>query len=471
VRAFFLLLIPSLLAAQTFPISIHSSGRYLVDHDGKPFLMVQESAWSLGESATVDTAQRYLADRQDKGISTILVMLPVKQMANYPLNAVGQTIWSGTPYNSPNTSYFAHADSILTEALNRKFFVWIAAMYLGYDTSQGFKDQINARSAAEMKTYGQWLGNRYKSYPNLGWMVGGDIAPETYQTKIDSFISGLRSTDTNYFRLFTTHNNGGTFSTTGDTNVFATSHGWRNRSWLNFNGLYDYATAVYVDISTGYDMTPVRPVHLFDGMYEQASVNYSGGTTDMLVVRKQLYWPVLRGGVGIHHGNDPLWGFGFNFRATPGGPTNGGDWYSQLNSPGSVFMSYAAKLWRSRYWWKLVPNRDSTVMTAGSLTGDNYATTAVASDSSSIISYIPTQRSVTINPAKLSGDSLHLYWFDPQTASVTDAGMYSKASRSYTPPTAQDWVMVMDSKNFRNVFTLPGEGEPRTFRQAILTRR
>jgi len=101
-------------------------------------------------------------------------------------------------------------------------------------------------------------------------------------------------------------------------------------------------------------------------------------------------------------------------------------------------------------------------MTAGYGTnGDGtYVTTAFASDSSSIIAWMPTARSVTINATRLSGDSVHVFWFNPGNGIVTNMGMLEKTTRAYSPPGPGDWVMVIDSKKFEGIFDIPGGNPP-----------
>jgi hypothetical protein len=116
-------------------------------------------------------------------------------------------------------------------------------------------------------------------------------------------------------------------------------------------------------------------------------------------------------------------------------------------------MFYLSNLFRSRPWHKLTPAL-SGVITGGAGSGTTLAVAGYASDSSSIMAYLPSQRSITINPARLRGDSIHVYWYNPSDGAVTDAGMFSKVSRSYNQPSSGDWVMVMDGKGFH--FNPPG---------------
>jgi hypothetical protein len=91
--------------------------------------------------------------------------------------------------------------------------------------------------------------------------------------------------------------------------------------------------------------------------------------------------------------------------------------------------------------------------------GGDYVTTAYASDGSSVIAYLPTTRSVTIDPSVLAGDSIRVFWFNPGNGVVTDEGAFSKASRAYSPPAPGDWVLVVDGNDHDGEFDVPG-GDP-----------
>jgi hypothetical protein len=435
----------------TFPLTVGGSGRYLVDGNGRPFFLVMENAWSMLEGPSTNDATTYFADRRARGNNALITMLPTKDMVNYPFNATGSTMWTGTPYLTPNPAYFAHAESVLTIAQSYGFYVLIAVGYIGYDTAQGFQAEMDARTPSEMKVFGQWMGNRFKDHQNIGWVLGGDHTPVGYQEKLDSIVSGIRSADTIHFRLFTTHNEFGTF---------AMEYGWNTRPWLNFNSLYSFSTTLWSQASQGWDNSPTRPIMLYDSNFEQwPTVNYIGGTQDPLVLKKQWYWMVLRGACGTFLGNDPLFGMGHAFYPCPTCGTNGGNWQAQLTSMGTTLHDYSTRLFRSRHWYTLVPDRDSSVMTEGSLSGTLFGATACASDSSSIIAFLPTARTVIVNPARLKGDSIRVWWYNPSNGIVTDMGMFSKVIRSYNQPSSGDWVMVIDGKGFN--FNQPGNLAPR----------
>jgi uncharacterized protein DUF4038 len=69
---------PSAQAAPTgaaFPLSVSSNGRYLVDHNGAPFLMVGDSPQSAIGNLSESEADRYFADREAHGFNAVWINL------------------------------------------------------------------------------------------------------------------------------------------------------------------------------------------------------------------------------------------------------------------------------------------------------------------------------------------------------------------------------------------------------------
>ena len=80
---------------------------------------------------------------------------------------------------------------------------------------------------------------------------------------------------------------------------------------------------------------------------------------------------------------------------------------------------------------------------------DQRPAVAYASDSSSIIAYLPTSRTVTLHASMLAGPTVSVAWFDPASGRSVDAGTFpASGEQSFTPPSSGDWVLVMDSWRF-----------------------
>lgn len=427
-----------LFASTALGQTMQSSGRYFVDSTGNKTLMIGDAAWVMAAQLSYASANMYMADRASRGFNLVIMELVDHNIAdNAPNNANGDPLWNGTAFQSTlNSTYLSHVDSLFTRAGELGITILMTPVYLGFDCgSDGWCAEVSGASVAQCKTYGTYIGDHFKNTPNLMWFVGGDydVAANTdIQTRIDSIAQGIRQADVNYSgRLMTYH--GARASIASDT--------WAGRPWFNLNDLYasivsTFSANLYNEASDAYDGSSY-PFFVIESVYEnEHSINAAQ-------FRAQAYWCMLRGGTGFVMGNCPMYGFDADKISCDASAT----WQGSLNSQGSQDMTRVRNLFLSRNWYNLVPDRTSSVMTSGEGSGGTFATTAYASDSSSIIAYIPTQRSVTIDPSTLKDDSIHVWWYDPSNGNTTDAGLMSRVSRSYTQQSSADWVLVIDSKS------------------------
>ena len=230
-------------------------------------------------------------------------------------------------------------------------------------------------------------------------------------------------------------------------------------SWLNINNIYSCSLTLYQNSKVAYDRLPVMPFFQIESAYENDEHN---STAQQL--RSQAYYPVLSGGAGYVFGNCPIWHFGSS--AGWCGLTN---WKTQLNNPGSVSMMYVQKLFTSRAWHLLVPDFNHTVLNAGygSWGSTDYAAAARTGNGNTVIAYLPSSRTVTIDLTKLSGTQAACWWYNPANGSATSIGTYpTSGAHSFTPPSSGDWVLVIDDAA-RN---LPAPGSSAAYPHNLISR-
>jgi hypothetical protein len=87
-------------------------------------------------------------------------------------------------------------------------------------------------------------------------------------------------------------------------------------------------------------------------------------------------------------------------------------------------MKHWGAFFRALPWAELVPDLDQTFATAGlgESRGLDTVTAAVTGDGHLAVAYLPLQRALTINPARLSGPHLTIGWFQPATGRRVDGG-------------------------------------------------
>ena len=425
-----LILTVSLAYTQTFPLVISTNGRYFQGSDGLPFLMKAECMWSLLSQCKYDSADVYLLDRQGRGINTVEASLPTKfTTAGSYIDVNGNSPFTSTFFTTPRTAYFTHADSIIDRATALGFVVMLDVLYAGWDNAQGLIDELTAASTSDLKSWGAYIGDRYKSYKNIVFVLNGDRDPTASAAKVDSLVAGIQSADTLTGRLFTTHNNRG---------VKASTY-WNTRSWFNMNNSYSAFSDAYTQALSAYNDTIVRPTIPIEMYFEN---EHSMTTTNL---RTQGYWTILAGACGHVFGNAPLWAMGFN-------TGSGSNWHAQLTSPGSLSMQYLNAFFTSRNWHKFIPDQISAVLLAGASSGTDLAVCSSTSDSSLLVVYMPSNRQITVktNYVKSANDLVRCSWFDPATGSITIIGTYSRSSsQAFTPSGSQDWVFLAEAASTR----------------------
>jgi len=423
-----------------YPLKVGPTKRYLVDQNGKPFFIAGEAAWSLIANTTTADALTYLNDRQQRGFTMILVNLIEHKFAtNAPANVAGIAPFSGTAFQStPNEAYFAHADTIIAAAQQRGIVVLLAPLYLGSGCgSEGWCAEVKAASVANMSAWGTYVATRYKDFDNIVWAIGGDTDPSPVLSRTEAVIAAIRSADSRH--LITAHNNAE--QTAIDPYPSGT---------LDINDVYTYNSTLYSDVLAAYKVAPAIPLFLIESKYENER---DWGPPSQQVLRSETYWAVLSGATGHVFGNCPIWNF--YDAAHSGAYCDQTDWKAQLPSQGSKNMQYAQKLFTGRHWHLLVPDEGHAGLTAGYGSGTGFAAAAVASDSSSIIAYLPSSRQVTFSGARLKGSTMTAWWYNPGTGVASVIGSYATgSSQSATPPGSGDWVLIVDSDSFG--FPTPG---------------
>ncbi|HUI65112.1 MAG TPA: DUF4038 domain-containing protein, partial [Bacteroidota bacterium] len=434
------LLLGGAISAYGQLLSIDSSKRFLVTQTGKPYLLIGNAAWSLIAQLSDSDADFYLANRHTMGFNGVLVNLLEHQFcANAPNDYYNLPPFTGTAFSSaPNDAYFAHVDHILNSAAAQGIVVWLDALYLGYACGgQGWCAEVQAASVADMTSYGNYIGKRYASFPNIVWVIGGDTDPSSpidVRPKLQGLVNGILQYDSTH--LFTAHNNQEQMAVDP----------WNGASWLNVNDVYTYANNLYANCGTAYNYTPRMPFFLIEAAYE----NEHKSTEQQL--RSQSYWTILSGGFGHMFGNCPIWHFDGDLSQSFCTVTG---WKGQLSNQGSWNMKYLHDLMNSRRWYKFIPDTKHVAVTSGYGSSTNYVTTAYCSDSSSIISYLPGNASITVNMNLIGGSAAAAWWYNPASGVASRIARYQHGTHTFTPNGSGDWVLVVDNNDIYPDSTAP----------------
>jgi hypothetical protein len=417
--------------ASTWPLAVR--GRYLVDQTGTPFLIAGDSAHNLVTQVAPADAGAYLATRQAQGFNTLAVYLLCG--SGVGCNADGSTFDGIAPFltpgdlSTPNPVYFARVDALLSQALADHFLVMLDPA-----ETTDWLSTLDANGPTKDYAYGQYLGNRYKSFPNILWYNGNDFQTwnnATDRAAVQAVAQGIQSVDPGALQ-------------TAQLN-YNVSDTWQDPSWVPLaalDGVYTYSPT-YAQMLTAYNRDQ-GPIFLTEANYEGAN-NTGQDPAQPLIQRLQEYWTLLSGGAGQLYGS-------FYVRHFDAG------WQQHLASIGVTQFGYVNALFSHRAWWNLVPDQTHTFLTGGTgtfasggpLHTNDYATAALSPDGTLGMVYAPTSRTMTLDLTRMAGP-VTAEWYDPTNgvfSSSAGSPFPNSAGQTFTPPGANsagdpDWVLVL----------------------------
>ena len=441
------------LLAQPAPSRLHISadGHSLAKEDGTLFFWLGDTAWNYFARLNQAEAKQYLDDRVAKRFTVIQAhMLPWTLQTR---SVHGQTAFLNGDFDQPNEAYWQHVDTLMRLATERELYVAVLPVwcrtYIEPAPNGTDGPDVVLTDSAKAYRYGKFVGNRYRVYSNLIWVLGGDRRP-TRHSVYRQLAKGLTETyaggDPDKI-LLTYHPPGGT------NRPPATSTGefYHNEPWLDLNLIqsgHALANASYQRISEDYVRQPAKPTLDSEPCYEQHPIkhDYKNGRFTGWHVRRRAYWSVLAGACGFTYGGNGIWQMD-----KPGDVMQSTHfshfWYDALNHEGAGQMQHVRSLIETLGVGQLIP--DSTRLTSAAGTVDDRVQVARDKDNSFLVAYITDGHPITLDLSGLSSRRLSGYYFDPRTGKRQSLGQLTRqAERQFAPPTSgpeQDWVLVVMS--------------------------
>lgn len=397
---------PRRSGALQFPIK--RAGACLVDAGGAAVWLHGEAAWSLLVQPDDAEVDRYLADRRARGVNALVVNLIEHKFADRaPRDRAGDPPFT-TPgdFTTPSEPYFAHVDRVLARAAAAGMVVLLAPAYLGYQGGdEGWYAEVRRNGPARLRSYGRFLGARYRSAPNLVWLEGGDAPPMEAGDEIEALVAGIRETDP--VHLHAAH-----------STRYQSALDDYDRPWLDLNTTYSDCEGHARQLRRDATRRRAIPTMFIEGTYE-------GEQASLTCTISQAYRTLLSGASGHVFGNKPIWLFG------PG-------WQDALDSPGSRAMQHLAELVAARDLRHLTPDFDGALVS-----GDGVA--AARSRSGTTLAFFDAgPRTVRVSPGA-AGAARHAAWFYPATGATIDAGRHDAGRPlELTSPPGGPWLLIVD---------------------------
>jgi hypothetical protein len=427
--------------ATVYPLKISGSNpRVLVDRNNVPFLMVGDSPQSLIANLSATNAAFYVADRATNGFNTLLMDAIC---TTYTFGRPNASLVDGTlPFTNtiaggyydlttPNPAYFSYVDGIINLCASNGILVMLDPIETG-----GWLTTMLANGTTNCRAYGQYLGNRYKNFPNIIWSSGNDFqnwSNAANDAVVLAVASGIKDYDPNHLQTIELQ--------------FYISSSLDDPNWapiIGLNAAYTYSPT-YAEVLHAYNQSSTMPVFMVEANYEyETNPITDGGSTRIL--RMQEYWTMLSGATGQLYGN-------FYTVRFPSG------WPNYLESPGVTQLGYMANLFGSRAWYKLVPDQAHVFVTAGYgqfassglIANNNYVTAALTPDGSLGMAYLPQGGTITVAMIRFQ-NTVSARWFDPSANTFTNiagspfsnTGTHNFASPGKNSAGNLDWVLVLE---------------------------
>jgi Protein of unknown function (DUF4038)/Putative collagen-binding domain of a collagenase len=412
-----------------YPLKPSVSGRYLVDQNDVPFMILGDSPQAAIGKLSPPDADWYFANRQAHGFNTLWINLLCN--GTIGCNADGTTFDGIAPFLStgdlatPNQAYFERVDEMLQLAAKHGLLVMLDPA----ETS-GWLDALRANGTKKVDDFGVYLGQRYKDFPNIIWLSGNDF--QSWRSEDDDALvlalaHGIRSVDRNHIH---------TVELDYETSSSLDDHRWA--SVISLNAAYTYFPT-YAEVLHAYNQSGSMPVFMVEANYE-----FENGS--LAILRRQAYWTALSGATGQLYGSKYTWQF-------PSG------WQNKIDTVGVAQLGHLKTLFAGRPWHILIPDQGHQVVTDGYGTfsgkgpvGTNdYVTTASTPDGRLVVAYLPTVRPVTVDMTKLVGRTV-ARWFDPTAGTFWTIGgspFDNQGSRQFLPPGRNhdgqsDWLLVLE---------------------------
>lgn len=394
-------------------LCVSKQHRYLITADGTLTYLIGDTAWELFHRLSREQTMHYLDTRREQGFNLIQAVILAELGGLNTPNAYGDCPLgkneSGV-YDPmlPNEAYFAHVDFVIAEAQKR-------GLYVGLLPTWGDKWNQMWGAGPEIFTpdnayrYGKLLGERYRTYNNIIWILGGDrpLNTDRHYAIIDAMARGLTDGDGGKFPI--------TLHPSGASSSSAYVH---DRDWLSFNMMQSghgrpspYCFDMMLE---DYHRQPTKPVMDGEPCYEDHPINFdaANGYYDAYDVRLAAYRNLFCGACGNTYGHHSIWGFRREDERSAYYPNA---WETALHRPGAENIRIYAQFIADHPWYHMVPMPELVLDNP-----HNAAFTAAAATEDAVYLYLPAGVGVRLDMAKLPFVPTKSTLFSPQDGTYDD---------------------------------------------------
>ncbi|MCU0409461.1 MAG: glycoside hydrolase family 140 protein [Bacteroidales bacterium] len=433
-------------------LTVSGNGRFLATEKGDPFFWLGDTGWLLFKKLSREQSEKYLEDRKQKGFNVIQVMLI--HDINNTSNAYGDSAVINRDLSKPCISegadpadelqydYWDHVDFVIRLAGEKGIYMALVPVW-GSNVRGG---NVTAEQAA---VYASFLAKRYRDFPNVIWLNGGDVAGSDSLKVWQTIGKTIKDADTDH--LMTFHPFGRTMS----------SDWFHNESWLDFNMFqsghrrYDqdntercYGEDNWRYVYSDYNRQPVKPTvdgepsyeHIPQGLHDGTQPRWNDADT-----RRYAYWSVFAGAFGHTYGHSSIMQF-----YSPGDTIRTyyatKYWEQALDEAGGNSMKYLKELILSKPFFSRVPDQSLI----RSRQGEKYGYLAATRGDGFALVYTYNGKSFSVDGTRVNSSRVTASWFNPRNGESIAIGTLENGNNlAFDPPgdvrDGNDWVLVIDA--------------------------
>ena len=432
-------------------LKVSDNHRFLMDENGNPFFWLGDTGWLLFSKLNRDEAEKYLANRAEKGFNVIQVMVL------HSLNAVNvygdsalvnnnishPKIMPGNSFeNSDEYDYWDNVDYVVDLAEKHGIYMALVPVW-------GSNVRSGRVSREQADKYSTWLAKRYTGKRNIIWLNGGDTMGSDSTVIWNSIGENIKKVAPQ--QLVSFHPFGRKES----------SMWFHNASWLDFNMFqsghrrYDqddselgYGQDNWRYVRDDYNRVPTKPTLDGEPSYEgipQGLHDPSEPYWTASDVRRYAYWSVFAGACGFTYGNNAVMQM---YKPEDANPAYGAKeyWNEAIDDPGASQMHFLKNLMLSKPYFERVPDQS---LIAGE-NGEKYDYLVATRGKDYAMIYTYNGRNMKINTGKIEGATISASWFDTRNGEVSEIGTFkNEGVLNFDPPgekeDGNDWVLILET--------------------------
>ena len=423
-----------------------SPNKHFILKDGKPFTWLGDTGWELLQRLNRQEADYYLNRRAEQGFTVIQTVALAEFDGLRIPNANGDLPLHAEDPTKPNEKYFEQVDYIIDKAASVGLTIALLPTWGDKVYKDGWGKGPEIFNPANAKTYGRWIGDRYKNKRNIIWIIGGDRNPRAATNDLEiwrAMAAGVEEGAGGQDKAMMSFHPQGVAE--------GASKWFHNDSWFDFNMLQTgHCTdqPVYDKISASYNRIQTKPVLDGEPVYENIPVCFDEkdmGKASAYDVRKAAYHSLFAGAFGHTYGCNDIWQMHTPaFEAVLGSNL----FYKEaMELNGANQMKFVRRLLESRPFLDRVP--DQSLIVENNLFAGERIQATIGKDYAFI--YSAQGREITVNMGKISGTKITASWYNPRNGVSNEAGIFdNKGQQKFTAPTAgygQDWVLILDDES------------------------